>query len=464
MSEKKDGNKISVIKNGSLYVFGNLFNKAVAFITVPIFTRLLTTEEYGIVNTYTSWVYMLSVVVGLSVGNSIRNAYVDMHEELGNYISSIITLASINFGIIFTLTQLVLCRVNLSRALVTLCLFESFGNFIVNAIIVKFVMEEEAIKRTILLVLPNFFGTIVSVVLIGYLKSDKYYGRIVATCVCTLAFGLIVLVYYLFKYRTFVNKKYWQYALPISLPLVLHGLSCNILGTSDRTIITMYRGAAESGVYSLIYNLSMVAGVVTSSAESVWIPKFTIAMKDRDYNTVNKQIKIYIYLVLFAFAGLLTISPELVVILGGREYLSGLNMIVPIVSASFVMFIYGIYVNVEYFYKETKIIASSTIVAALLNLVLNLILVPLYGAMAAAITTFFSYCVSLLMHGRMARKIDSNVAPIRMLMFPVSIFLMTCVITYVWREHVWIRWGLMFLLGIVYLVKIKKEFKDGYLY
>lgn len=56
---------------------GNLFNKALAFFTIPIFTRLLTTSEYGIAQTYLSWVSILTLIVGLSLGNSIRTAYVD---------------------------------------------------------------------------------------------------------------------------------------------------------------------------------------------------------------------------------------------------------------------------------------------------------------------------------------------------------------------------------------------------
>ena len=83
-----------------MYIFGNLFNKAIAFITVPIFTRILTTEEYGIVNTYAAWVNLMAVVVGISLGNSIRNAFLEMGDELGKYISSIFTLATVNFGIV----------------------------------------------------------------------------------------------------------------------------------------------------------------------------------------------------------------------------------------------------------------------------------------------------------------------------------------------------------------------------
>lgn len=446
----------SIIKNGSLYVFGNIFNKAIAFITVPVFTRMLTTEEYGIVNTYSSWVNLMAVVVGLSLGNSIRNAFVDMKEELGRYISSIFTLACINFGIICTVFIFIGNHVSLPKELIWFCLAESFFNFVINAVVMRYVMEEEAVKRTSLLVLPNLLGVILSIILIMLLQDGKHYGRILGTCAATTAFGLGIMLYYMAKYKIFYNKRFWKYALPISIPLVFHGISCNVLGTSDRSIITYYCGAAETGVYSLIYNLSMVSNVLTSSAESVWLPRMTKSLQQKDYKTFNYEEKIYIYVVLFAFCGLLTFAPELVLLLGGKEYIAGTNMIFPIVTSSFMIFIYGIYVNIEFYYKKTKMIAIATIIAALLNIVLNLIFVPRFGAAAAAYTTLASYFVSFLLHSINVRRIDKYTAPYRLLTVPVIIICLAGMIIHFLESYVAARIFIMCLCGAVYGVIVWK--------
>lgn len=452
----------NVIKNGGLYIFGNLFNKAIAFITVPIFTRMMTTEEYGVVNMYSSWVNLLAVIVGLSLGNSIRNAFVDMKKELGEYISSIFTLACVNLGLICAIFLFIYNKIDLPDGLIWLCLIESFFNFVINALVMRYVMEEEAVKRTALLVLPNLCGVIVSVVLLMALDTNKYYGRIIGTCLSTSLFGAGILIYYFAKYKCFINKKYWAYALPISIPLIFHGLSTNILGTSDRTIITYYCGASETGIYSLIYNLSMVASVLTASAESVWIPRMTRNLQDKDYRTFNKEVNVYIYVVLFAFCGLLTIGHEMVLILGGEEYLVGTNMIFPIVASSFLMFIYGIYVNIEYYYKKTRMIALATIVAACLNLVLNFIFIPRFGAVAAAYTTLFSYFICFLLHSLSAKKIDQQAAPYKILILPVIIIAVSGVITSMFDGMPILKWSIMLSLGAVYAIifclKMKRSF------
>lgn len=442
---------VGIIKSGSLYIFGNLFNKAIAFITVPIFTRMLTTAEYGIVNTYSSWVSMLAVIIGLSMTNSVRNAFVDFRKELGEYISSVFSLATVNFAIILILSQLIAKKIPLSKTLLLLCLIESFSNFIVNTIVMKCVMEEAAGYRTLLMVLPNLIGAILSVVMILMLSTSKYYGRVIGTCIGTSLFGIPLLCYYCFRYKTLFSKKYWSYALSISLPLILHGLSTNILGTSDRTIITIFDGAEQTGVYSLIYNLCMVAGVITSSAESVWLPRFTRNMMNKDYGQVNREISILVYVVIFFFCGLFTIAPELVLLLGGQDYLSGMGMLFPLISASFVTFLYGIYVNCEYYYKKTATIATSTLIAAGLNVVLNFVFVPIFGAVAAAYTTLASYIVSFLLHSRKAHSINKEIAPYRIMVVPCLIIIVAGIITSVLRHSLMLRYATMTLLGIAYV-------------
>ena len=450
------------IKNGSLYILGNIFNKAIAFITVPIFTRLLTTEEYGIVNTYASWVPLLAVFIGLSMGQTIRNIYVDNREELGKYISSMFALAGVNLGIFILLFIFVSNKIQIDKSIIIMCLVESFANFVINCVLMRYVMEEEAAKRTLLMVLPNMLGAIMSVVLILLLRDNKHYGRIMGMCISTSVFGIAIMLFYFIKYKCFLNRKVYAYVLPLSIPLIFHGIACNILGTSDRTLITYYRGASETGIYSLIYNLSMVASVVVSSAESMWIPKMTNTVMKKDYKKTNQDIKVYVYLVTFAFCGLLTIAPELVNVLGGEKYLCGVNMITPIVSASYVMYLYSIYVNLEYFFKKTKMIALSTFVAAGINLLLNFIFIPDGGAVAAAYTTLVSYLISMILHYSYAKKIEQRYAPISSIMLFVIIFVIAGIITSIFTRMPIVRCAIMGILGVIYLISGWNWFKKNY--
>ena len=77
-------------KAGTFYFVGNVFNKGIAFLTVPVFARILSTSDYGIVTTYNSWIGILSMIMGFALHMSVRMAAVDYKEKLDDFMSSII--------------------------------------------------------------------------------------------------------------------------------------------------------------------------------------------------------------------------------------------------------------------------------------------------------------------------------------------------------------------------------------
>ena len=269
------------VKAGSFYLVGNLFNKAIVFLTIPLFTRMMSTSDYGIVNTYLSWVSIFSVIIGLSLGESIRSIYAEIKDNVESYLSSIFFLALINFvltsGIIIFLVYNYFNHINL--LLVTLCLIQSFMTFIINSINVLYMMKLQYKKRTVLLSTPNIIISIMSVIYLSFIINDKYLGRIIPYVLITALFGGYYLLKYFIKGKVLIDKRYWKTAISLSLPLIFHGLSINILATSDRTMIMLFRDASQAGIYSLVYSMTMISTVVTSSMESVWIPWFTKKME-----------------------------------------------------------------------------------------------------------------------------------------------------------------------------------------
>jgi O-antigen/teichoic acid export membrane protein len=441
-------------KAGGFYLIGNVFNKAIAFITIPIFTRLLSTSDYGIVNTYLSWVSILSLIVGLSLGNSIRSAYIDFKEDLQGYISSIFFLSLLNFIVSSTIIVVISYYFfeKLDIILVIFCLVQSFMTFIINSLAIKYMLAMNYIKRTLLLASPNIIVTILSIIFLLNIDTNEYLSRIIPYVIVTSIIGTYYLVKFFISGKKYIDKTYWKYAIILSLPLIFHGLSMNILRTSDLTMLTVFRSASESGVYSLVYNLSMISLVVTSSLESVWIPWFNKKLQSGERQTINKNAKIYIELVVITMIGILLISPEVLVIMAPKEYWSGKILIPLVLLASFFIFLYSIAVNLEYFYKSTKIIATNTFIAATINLVLNLILIPLYGSMAAAFTTVIAYAVSFGIHYYAARKLDNQLFPLKIYIKPIIIMLLAVAISYLIIDYMIFRWFIAIVGSFLYVL------------
>lgn len=368
---------------GALYFIATLFNKGIGFVTVPIFSRILTTSDYGTVTTFNSWVSMISVFISLALYNAVRNSFVDMDDkERPHFLSTIITFT----GLVF-LTVMGVCVVatvfvprNINTALIFMCIIQSFGYALINDYSYYLMMRYRYKFRAALMVLPGLISVVLSIFAILFiLKDNLYLGRIVPTTAVYGIFAIVVLMAVYSKTKPELNLDYLKYGLKIALPLVLHSIALQILSQSDRVMITSLRNAAETGVYSLVYNLSMIATVITTSLDGIWVPWFTGKLKERKIREINVLAMDYVHLMTYAMVALILVGPEILKIFADQRYWEGMSIIPPIALANYMIFMYTMYVYIEHYYKKTVYITKNTLIAAGLNVILNFILIPKYG-------------------------------------------------------------------------------------
>ena len=443
-------------KAGTYYLIGNLFNKGIAFLTVPVFTRILSTADYGIVTTYNSWISIIAMVAGFALHMGVRMAFVDYEEKINDFMSSIIlfTLAS-SFGIVVMVVSVtIFLNININLLLIVLCLLQGIFSAVVEDYTNYLMMQYRYRFRTALMILPNLLSIFVSIFAIMFvLKTDLYLGRIVPTAVINIFFGIIIVVLVLTHGKIRINWQYVKYGLKISAPLIVHGIALNILSQSDRTMITWLADASQTGIYSLIYNFSMIATVITTALEGVWVPWFTNKMVKREISDINVLAKDYVNLMTYAMVCLILVAPEVVKILASRNYWEGIVIIPPVVLSNYIIFMYTLYVNIEHFYKRTVYISINTLTAAAINIILNFIFIPHYGYIAAAYTTIAAYVVSLFMHASYAKKLEKELYPIKMFIRPLAHILITSIAFYILMDLPLIRWPLMVIYFLTMLFR-----------
>lgn len=441
------------VKASALYLVGNICTKAIAFLTIPIFTRLLTTTEYGIVNTYTSWVNIAAVVITLSLYNSFRMALAEKGEDFESYCASVIRLSGILFlasVVLATAALALMPRLRSIGWMIYACLVQAYGTFCVTAMSTKYMLQFQYSKRAVYMIVPNILCAVLAVLLMSTHSENRYVWRILAYVIVYIFF-IVSALWTTRKGKT--KTEYWKYAVRYSLPLVFHGLSLVILSSSDRIMITAISGAAESGVYSLVYNLGLVAVAVSSSLEGIWLPWFINKFKSHEIQLINEKAKYLIENITVVVIGVMLVAPEILQIMASEQYWSGKPIIFPVVVASYIMFLYDLAVNVEYQSKATKNIAVNTFMAAAINVVLNLILIPYFGAIAAAYTTAISYFISMLLHCYYARKFAPGIFPfskyIPYFMIVVAVAILCEFICGI--EFALVRWSVAVILGAGYL-------------
>ncbi|MBR3614185.1 MAG: oligosaccharide flippase family protein [Clostridia bacterium] len=453
--------KINKEKKASiLYLFSTLFNKGIAFLTVPIFTRLLSTSDYGLATTYTSWVDIFTVVLSLALYMSIRTAFVDFKEEKKEFLNTIITFTLI-ISFVFNTIVIILGQIfRLDIFLIVCAIIQGTAGALLIDYQQYLMMELKYVQRSIFLSLPNFLGAILSIIILLYIPmSQKYMGRIIPMLITHILFGIVIMCCVYKKQKPLINKKYLKYGLTLSLPLVLHGIALNVLSQSDRTMITVLASSSETGIYSLVYNFGMIATVITTALEGVWVPWFMSKIEKNSIEEINDKALDYIKLITCAMVGLILVGPEILKILASKEYWEGINIIPPIVLANYFVFMYSLHVNVEHYYKKTLVITVNTIIAAVVNVILNFLFIPKYGYVAAAYTTVIAYLVALILHAKCTYKLEKNIFPIKDIINPIVTIGIITIMYHIWMNNIIVRWGIFAIYMMTILIKEKDKIK-----
>lgn len=389
---------------GAWYVFSNFLIKGINILITPIITRLITPAEFGIFNTYRAMLGIMTVIVTLNVLASVQIARYDYldDDEYNRYISAILSLSVLGVIIGYIAYKIIRLFTGPLLDMPDYLMDFMFLNILFTEGFQIWQSKNRAEMRykifVFLAILVAIVSPILSVSLVSLQETNKYIGYILGTQLPLMLLGLYVFFYFFKNYRTFVHKEHWHYALSISLPLIPHALSNNLLAQADQVLINTYRGANEVGLYSLAYSYSAVLLTIWNSLNQAWAPWFYAKMTDQAYGEIKRFVKPYTVLFSTFFLAMIAIGPEALKIFGPPEYQDGVWVIAPVLLGLYFQFAYSLYVNIEIYLKRTKYISFGTMGAALLNVLLNILLIPSFGFIGAAYTTLLGYIFLFLVH------------------------------------------------------------------
>lgn len=287
--------------------------------------------------------------------------------------------------------------------------------------------------------------------------DNDFLARIYGGIIPVTALGLVTLFYFYSKKNWYFNKEYVKFGLTISLPLIFHHLGHNILNQFDRIMLGKMADLESVARYSFSYSIGLVLQIVLGSINTVWVPFFFEAKKS-NHEKLGNYITKYLSLGLFLTLGYLTIFPELVYIMGGKKYESGIAIIPFIILSYFLVFLYTFPVNVQFYYESTKLIPFATLVAGLVNIGLNFIIIPQLGSTGAAITTLVSYIFLLVIHHYITkRRYDYKDVTLGQYSVLLLIAGSYAILTLLLRNIFVIRYFLGIIVCFIYYVKYKKD-------
>ncbi len=451
-----------VAKTSIALIIARFFQKGLAMITGPIFTRIMPSSEYGIIATFTTWQSVLMIIATLNMSSGVFNN--GMHEfkkDRNSFVFSILTLANTCTAICCVLYLIFKPWldpiINMPPYLMMLMGVYFFTVPAYNYFLGRKRFEYKYIPILIITIAVSLISSLSAILLVLFAdESQKAVAKLTGSELTFILFGIVFYIITVIRGKGKLNFKYWKYALIINLPLVPHYLSMYVLAGSDKIMISNMIGTSATAIYNVAYTVAAVLLVFWEAIDASYAPWIYQKMDDEDYPALHKRAK-SILLLFAGFAMFLTLfAPEIIRILGPEEYYEGIYIIPSVVSGVFFTAVFSLYIRIEVYLKKSVSIMIGSVVAAGINLLLNWIAIPIFGYLAAGYTTLICYILLAFFHALNLKRLGYskvyNNKVIAALSFALCAIIIACLITY---QFPILRYSLIAALLVVAIIKRK---------
>ena len=457
----------NLIKNGAYYTLGTFILQGINFLTLPLYTRILTTKDFGITSLYTAWQSVVVIFLCLQTFSTIQNAKVTYEdEEYREYNSNIVVLSFIVFFIfaviIMGFSKQFSKLSGLSVNLIFLMLLHSFFTLGVTFKNTILRFDGKAEKQLFISMFYTIFNVGLSIYFITSVPSlEKATGKILGAVVPSIILGGYFYLEIILKKKPTFKKEHFIFCLTLGLPLILHNLSHIVLTSSDRMMIEKFIGLEETGIYGFTYTIGTILSTAAGAFGSAWVPWYFERLKSEKYDEIKNYSKNYLDFFTLVTVGFIFVSPEIVRFMGSPDYWIGKYFLPWIIFGCYFIFLYSFPVNYEFYVKKTNYIALGTSLSAVINLVLNYIFIPKYGSFGAALTTLASYFFLFVFHETIARKKFSyKMFSVRQYFGRIIIVTFSCFIYIKIVDIIFIRYIIIFALVVIFFIGAFKILKN----
>lgn len=385
------------VKASIAFFSASVIANGISYIVTPIYTRLLTTAEYGKTNVFLTWVQVFGIIAMFCLSYGVfNNGMVDYPDKRDEFsfslliLSNIITLvfSSCILAIYPFIRQYIGLDFPFILLMCVLFFFQPAYNFWTARQRYEFKYKTTVFWS----VLCAFLSPCVAIISMS-LFDNKLYARIFGAETVLILIYIGFYFYLGIKSGFKVKTEYWKAAIMFNLPLIPHYLSTYLLANSDKLMISYLVNDSATAFYSVAYTVAAVATIVWNAANASLVPYTYENCKNKNYNAISRVTMPLLFLFAIVCVIVILMAPEVVSIMATEEYRESIYVIPPIVGGVFFQVQYYIYANIVYYYKKTRYIMYASVASVILNLVLNYIFIRIYGYVAAAYTTLVCYIV-----------------------------------------------------------------------
>lgn len=387
----------ALFKNTLIITIGKICTQLITFFLLPLYTGILSTEEYGVVDLLNTLISLLLPIVTFQVEQALFRELIEVRDS-NNEKTSIISNSV--FSVI-------------GQCLVYLAVFLIISNFVNNKY--KYFLSSN--------VIAYIFSSLFLQVARGLGENKKYAIGSFVSAFSTILFNIFFLVVIrlgangmllgtllghlscavysftslkLYKYinikvlKKEVVKRLWKY----SIPLIPNAISWWVFNASDRVIVTSLLGVSQNGILAASLKFSAVYISLYNMFNISWTESIALHINDEDIESYFSKTFDFVLRIFVSLAvGIIAFMPFVYPIMINSKFSAGFGLVPISIIASLFNVIVGIISVIYVAQKNTKAIANTSIISAIINIAVHLCLIKFISLYAAVISTFVSFFV-----------------------------------------------------------------------
>jgi O-antigen/teichoic acid export membrane protein len=394
----------SILKHGSVYSLGNMLSKVVGFVMIPVYTSYLTPKDYGTLELLTLVSIVLSTVLALRMSSGMTRFYVKYKrmEERNRLVSTLLTFIiglAIVSGIALSFNSSLFSRLVFESDIYSsffIFIFITLSFELVNSVAFTYLrIIEKSLIFIIISIIQMVLGlgmNIFFIVVKEWGVQGILYSMVISNGVVCLILMAITFKRVKFSFHPGMLKP----LIKFGLPLIPAGMLIFILNMGDRFLMNRLADLTVVGLYALGYKFGgLLSTFIGGPFLSIWAPK-RVEIYENRANKDEIFVRVFKY---FTFALALTglaisvLIRDVLQIIAAPEYWQAYR-VVPFIVLGYIFYNLYYFVDIGFYVKnKTYWYLIINAVAAVVNIGLNLLLIPRWGAMGAAVVTAISFAV-----------------------------------------------------------------------
>lgn len=378
-----------------MLMIGKMCTQCVNFFMLPLYTAVLSTEEYGTADLIIAYISLLLPIVGLQLEQGLFRFLLDERENITNSKSLFSSVIFVNL-IQIALFVLVFLPVNkLIGSAYSGYLLVLVPLQLLQATVLQY---SRGVNRTDIYTIASFLTAFVqvlsNVVLIGLIRIGLiglFLSMVIASSVCVIFVGIALKVWKSFAPSSISISEIKKVAM-YSIPLIPNQLAWWIVNASDRIIVSNFIGSGANGIYSIACKFSALYITFYNYFNMSWTESVSLAINDSDRDRyINEMIKSFFCLIACLALGIIAVMPFFFPVMINKNYGDAYYQIPILMVAVFFQALQGLYSAIYVALKMTKEIAKTSIFSAIINIVIDVVLIKKIGLYAASFSTLIAF-------------------------------------------------------------------------